>query len=124
MHQYLHVLSIASAHAHPWLPSGLHAIHGLANANELITYNVHLRLAETGGACTGVLLTGDPIGHGGSNPYAVVPTCFLQSGQHLFHDEVNPSQNKKFGSSHRRAFTSYLDPQPHAQVDNILLCLH
>ena len=43
---------------------------------------------NTLGHLTGEILTSMPLGKGGLSPYDVVPTCLLQSGDHLFHDEV------------------------------------
>lgn len=46
--------------------------------------------SNTIGHITGYILTSLPLGRGGWSPYSVVPTCILQAGDHLFHDEVNP----------------------------------
>ena len=44
--------------------------------------------SNTLGHLTGYILTSQPLTKGGLSPYDVVPTCFLQSADHLFHDEV------------------------------------
>ena len=44
--------------------------------------------SNTLGHLTGYILTSPPLTKGGLSPYDVVPTCFLQSADHLFHDEV------------------------------------
>lgn len=43
---------------------------------------------NTLGHMTGEILTSMPLGKGGVSPYDMVPTCILQAGDHLFHDEV------------------------------------
>lgn len=45
--------------------------------------------SNTLGHLTGYILTSPPLTKGGLSPYDVVPTCFLQSADHLFHDEVH-----------------------------------
>ncbi len=48
---------------------------------------------NTLGHLTGEILTSLPLGKGGVSPYDAVPTCILQAGDDLFHDEVRgPSQ--------------------------------
>ncbi|BDA51463.1 probable phosphatidylcholine-sterol acyltransferase at N-terminal half [Coccomyxa sp. Obi] len=47
--------------------------------------------SNTIGHITGYILTSLPLGRGGWSPYSVVPTCILQAGDHLFHDEVHPT---------------------------------
>ena len=44
--------------------------------------------SNTLGHLTGYILTSQPLTKGGLSPYDIVPTCFLQSADHLFHDEV------------------------------------
>ncbi|CAL5229525.1 g12865 [Coccomyxa viridis] len=47
--------------------------------------------SNTLGHLTGYILTSQPLTKGGLSPYDIVPTCFLQSADHLFHDEVHPT---------------------------------
>ncbi|KAK9918501.1 hypothetical protein WJX75_004512 [Coccomyxa subellipsoidea] len=47
--------------------------------------------SNTIGHITGYILTSLPLGRGGWSPYSVEPTCILQAGDHLFHDEVHPT---------------------------------
>jgi hypothetical protein len=49
--------------------------------------------SNTLGHITGAILTSLPLGKGGFSPYSVTPTCLLQSGDHLFHDEVCTLKN-------------------------------
>lgn len=44
--------------------------------------------SNTLGHLTGYILTSQPLTKGGMSPYDAVPTCLLQSADHLFHDEV------------------------------------
>jgi hypothetical protein len=48
----------------------------------------YLTETNTIGHLAGAILTSLPIGLGGFNPYSFVPSCLLQAGDHLYHDEV------------------------------------
>lgn len=54
----------------------------------LVLRAAYLDDSNTLGHMTGYILTSAPLGRGGWNPYDIVPTCLLQAGDHLFHDEV------------------------------------
>ncbi len=67
-------------------PSGL--CDCMQNIRQISCCTAYVDDSNTIGHITGYILTSLPLGRGGWSPYSVVPTCILQAGDHLFHDEV------------------------------------
>ena len=73
------------------LPDFLHFDVYLFGRHHVMSFDVlvaYLDGSNTLGHLTGYILTSQPLTKGGLSPYDIVPTCFLQSADHLFHDEV------------------------------------
>ena len=62
--------------------------HATGSVLMMVSLAAYLDDSNTLGHLTGYILTSQPLTKGGLSPYDVVPTCFLQSADHLFHDEV------------------------------------